>query len=513
MTNELMKVDTKTLLDLARNSLLSYIQIMFPRFQASKHHYLLIDLMERVERGELKRLIINLPPRHTKSLICTEHFPPWAVGRSPHKQIISASYGQDLADTFGRKVKDQVVSPLFRAVFPNFDCDVETVGISRWETAQRGAYVAVGVGGGVLGKGGDIIIIDDPYKNLQDAESEKRQKEVTEWYENVIETRQQMDLSDEKREDGMDAAIVVIHQRWNDNDLTAWLLENRAYENWTHIILPIECEDPEDDILGRVQGEPLWAKAYGTAFIERMKAGGEYRFQAMYQQNPAPKGGRVFKEEWFLERWSELPKGNAIKVMSVDTASKDKKRNDFSACGVFEVYGSRIYMTGAWKEKLDYPSLKNRLAAEINQKRPNFVLIEDRNVGVGLIQDLRLMQLDRLLVPCQIVEINPGHLSKEMRAQISSAVPQARRVVLPADAIAPWVKAYLVELLRFPSAKRKDYVDMSSQVWTWIRDNLLVASGSIEHARKNMDSRGQVGFHTLTPAAALRRMFGGKHQE
>lgn len=496
-------------LDLARGSLLAYIKLMFPGFRAYRHHYLLIELMEKIERGELKRLIINIPPRHTKSLICTEHFPPWAMGRDPRRQIISASYNADLAKNFGRKVQSQVQSPLYQAMFPNLGVDAAVIAVDSWDTAHRGAYNAIGVGGGVLGKGGDIIIIDDPYKNQQAAESEAEQRKVIDWYTSVIETRQQMNLDEAtKNVEGMDAAIVIIHQRWNDNDLTAWILENRAYEDWTHIVLPIECDDPENDLMGRVEGEPLWPEAYGTKYIERVKRGGEYRFQSMYQQNPAPKGGRVFKEEWFKERYEKLPLDGIVKVMSLDTASSDKRKADFSACVTHHVDTSRmkLYMAEAWKEQLTYPALKRKVIDEVNVKKPHFLLIEDRNVGTGLIQELPLEITLGNMVACAIVAINPGLMDKEIRARISSSTPQNKQVLLPKEA--SWVKSYLTELLRFPGSKRKDFVDASSQAWTWIRENLFMV-GKIEGVKRDLSGHTPNAFHTIADAMKLRRIFGG----
>jgi hypothetical protein len=247
--------------DYAFSRLISYAAYQWPGYRDAAHHRLIARHLEAVERGDITRLMITMPPRHGKSMLASEFFPAWYLGRNPDHYVVTATYAQELADDFGRKVKNQIEDPLYQAIFPGVGLADDSKSAKRFHIdgaiggyehaiSQRGAFYAVGVGGPLTGRGAHLLLIDDPVKNREDAESEVIRRKVKDWYTSTAYTR----LMPGGR-------IVVIQTRWHEDDLTGWLQLEHEHEGWTVLNLPAIDDD----------GEALWPEQYDIETLEKIR--------------------------------------------------------------------------------------------------------------------------------------------------------------------------------------------------------------------------------------------------
>lgn len=282
--------------DVAFSRLIAYAAYQWPSYQTAAHHRLIARKLEAVERGEVKRLMIFMPPRHGKSMLASEFFPAWYMGRNPDHYVVAATYGQDLADDFGRKVKNQIADPGFQKIFPGVSLKDDSKSARRFhvhgadsavehQVTQGGAYFAVGVGGPLTGRGAHLLLIDDPIKDRQDADSEVTRRRIKDWYTSTAYTR----LMPGGR-------VVVIQTRWHEDDLAGWLLKEHAGEDWDVLSLPA------------LDGEkPLWPEQYDKDRLLKIKSAvGARDWSALYQQSPSPDEGTYFLREWF-KTWHARP--------------------------------------------------------------------------------------------------------------------------------------------------------------------------------------------------------------
>jgi predicted phage terminase large subunit-like protein len=299
----------------ARNSLIEYVSYMMPEFEPSWHHKDICEKLEAVESGEIKRLIITLPPRHSKSLLASEMFPGWFIGRNPNKQIITSSYGADLASDFGRKVRNMIKGEQFQALFPKVLLAEDSQATGKWHTNFGGVYVASGVGGAITGKGAHVAIIDDPIKNREDAESDTIRKKIWDWYTSTLYTRLMPD-----------GAVIVIQTRWHSDDLVGRLLREQDHaDKWTVIDYPAISKDEQ----------ALWPAWYSLeALIDIKKVIGSRDFSALYQQAPSGDSTLGFADAW-LRYWTPQATGLNVYLLC-DPASEKKKTSDYT---VFMVVG------------------------------------------------------------------------------------------------------------------------------------------------------------------------------
>ena len=277
--------------DYASSILLSYCAIQWPSYRIGAHHRLIADALQRVEAGQCRRLIITMPPRHGKSMLASEYFPAWYLGRNPEHSVIAATYSQDLADDFGRRVRAQIADPMFGAVFPatriaEDSSSVKRLHVEAQGSDQRGAYFAVGAGGPLTGRGAHLLLIDDPIKGREEADSELARRRLRDWYTSTAYTRLMPG-----------ARIVLIQTRWHSDDLAGWLLREQAHEDWEVLSLPAIND----------AGEALWPGQYPLGALLRIKASiGDRDWQALYQQSPTNDEGGYFKRSW-LKEWERLP--------------------------------------------------------------------------------------------------------------------------------------------------------------------------------------------------------------
>ncbi|HUY28568.1 MAG TPA: phage terminase large subunit [Candidatus Binataceae bacterium] len=431
----------------ARADLACYGAALWPPFEVAAHHRLIIEHLERIERGEIDRLMIFMPPRHGKSLITSTLFPSWFLGRRPDRSIIASSYGAELANDFGRRCRGFVTDDLHHRIFP--DCRVvdDSNAVHRFGLTAGGNYYAVGANGPVTGRGADLLLIDDPIKSREDANSATFRRNLQSWYENVAYTRLQPG-----------GAIVLIQTRWHEDDLAGWLLREHAAENWTLVSLPALAEAA--DALDRDEGDALWPEKFPLATLERIReAIGGSAWASLYQQRPAPEAGAIFRRDWF----KTIPAGeNSYSriICSLDTAFKARAANDYSVIEVWGETKTGYHLLHCVRERLEFPALTSRAVALAAFWKPHAVLIEDAASGQSLIQSLKA----ETRLP--ILPVRPQG-DKVSRAHAVSPLVESGRVFLPESAT--WRDELLDEVTSFPAAAHDDQVDSMTQALAWLR--------------------------------------------
>jgi predicted phage terminase large subunit-like protein len=398
-------------IELARSDFAAFAALVYPRFQLPHHLRILVEALEGVERGEIKRLMLFMPPRHGKSLTASTLFPAWFLGRDPRRYVISASYGAELALDFGRKVRNLIADPLHGAVFPTSRLSGDSTAAHRFNLTAGGAYYALGAGGPITGRGADLLLIDDPVKNREDAHSAAFRHSLQSWYESVAYTRLEPN-----------GAIVLIQTRWHQDDLAGWLLREHADEGWRVISMPAVAETDEDR---RREGEALWPRRFPLRALESIRAAvGGAEWQALYQQRSQAAEGAIFKRPWF-RTWKdgELPAHFNQVVLSLDTAFKAGAANDYSAAVVIGEAPAGCYLLHVWRERVEFPALKRKVIELAQTWRPGAVLVEDKASGQSLIQELRSTNLP--VLPIRV------DTDKESRAHAVSPLVEAGRLFLP----------------------------------------------------------------------------------
>src|ERR1700733_4654933 len=343
--------------------------------------------LERVRRGEIRRLIINMPPRSLKSIMASVAFPAFVLGHSPSRRIICVSYSGDLAKKHSNDFRALIESHWYRAAFPATRIGPVKDSETEIEFTARGFRLATSVGGTLTGRGGDIIVIDDPLKP-DDALSETKRSAANQWFTNTLLSR-----LDDKRT----GAIVIVMQRVHMDDLTGFLLSQS--NEWELLSLPAIAEFEETIALGnghshrRQFGEALSPEREPVHVLEALKLQiGSDAFSAQYQQAPVPPGGAMVKRQWVRRYAEELPSRDEqlMILQSWDTASKGGPENDWSVCTTWILTRrKRWYLLDVWRRRVDYPALKAAAKSLAKQWSPQRILVEDAVTGTALVQELR----------------------------------------------------------------------------------------------------------------------------
>jgi hypothetical protein len=326
--------------ELARRRLLDFILFTFPDYKVNWHHRMLVEKLEAVERGEIKRLIVTMPPRHGKSEIVSVQFPAWLIGRDKNRNVIEASYSGDLATDFGRQVRNIIAGDKYKHLFPNVELAEDSQAKGKWNTNGRGAYNAVGVGGATTGKGADFLIIDDPIKNRQDAESAVIRESNWNWYTSTALTR----LSPE-------GAVVVVMTRWHDDDLVGRISKTENFKDWQVLHLPAIATQDEEH---RKQGEALWANHFTLDKLESIKRDiGSYDWSSLYQGNPIDSDSQEFRRDMFVYRTEDdLKDKRLMRYLTIDLAFSDKETADNIGFCDNRVDPRNMWNLRAWGRKL-----------------------------------------------------------------------------------------------------------------------------------------------------------------
>ena len=376
---ELEEVENKSA---SKDDFISFVRMMWPSFISGTHHQKMADAFERVAKGELKRLIINMPPRHTKSEFASYLLPAWFLGKYPEKKVIQTAHTAELAVGFGRKVRNLIQSEDFQKVFSGITLSSDSKAAGRWNTNKRGDYFAIGVGGAVTGKGADLLIIDDPHSE-QDAQQGQFNADVYdrvyEWYTSGPRQRLQPG-----------GAIIVVMTRWSKKDLTGQILQStsdrQGMDDWEVIEFPAIMPS----------GKPLWPEFWSQDELDALKAELPVsKWSAQYQQDPTSEEGALIKREWWQEWENDRPPPCEAIIQSWDTAFLKTQRSDYSACttwGVFYIEGQpNVILLDAYKEKLEFPELKRAAYDKYQEFEPDQMIVEKKASGAPLIFELRAM--------------------------------------------------------------------------------------------------------------------------
>ena len=446
-----------------RNDLMSFtvraFHELFPQAELSESPYLEVmaaKLAACLLGQGPKRLIINLPPRSLKSIMASVASVAWLLGQDPSKQIICASYGQDLADKHARDTRTIMTSPFYRRLFPCTQLSLQKQSVNDFLTTKQGFRMSTSVGGVLTGRGADIIIIDDPLKPT-DALSETSRKAVNEWYDNSLLSRLN------SKENGI---IVIVMQRLHQDDLVGHVLDRG--EDWEVLSFPAIAEEDQRHEIATPLGTIVYERKVGDVLdptreslqtlLSLKQVIGSYNFASQYQQNPTPVGGAMVKTEWlkYYDPEGPLPRF-MYKLQSWDTANKSGDLNDYSVCTTWGCADrNRYYLLDVVRRRMNYPDLKRMVVAQAQKHDPRVILIEDKASGTQLIQELNSDGQWRV----KPYEPPPGS-DKIMRLYAQTARFEGGRVFLPNSAA--WLAEYVRELTSFPGTKFDDQVDSTTQ--------------------------------------------------
>ena len=443
ITDLLEELRTRTTRKKAEAKFMDFVKEVWPTFIGGRHHARMAAAFERVANGEIKRLIVNMPPRHTKSEFASYLLPAWFLGKFPHKKVIQTSHTAELAVGFGRKVRNLVDSEAYKRIFPAVELQTDSKAAGRWNTNFGGDYFAIGVGGAVTGKGADILVIDDPHSEQEaaiGAYNPEVYDKVYEWYTSGPRQRLQPGGS-----------IVIVMTRWSQRDLTAQVLKaaaSRGGEEWEVIEFPAILPS----------GTPLWPEFWSQTELEALREElPSSKWMAQYQQQPTSETNAIVKREWWQWWDEERPPPCEFIIQSWDTAHETRKMNDYSACTTWGVWyddeddgQANLILLNAIRDRLEFPDLKRKAFEEWQMWEPDAFMVEKKAAGAPLIQEFRAMG-----IPVQ--EYSPGKgQDKITRLNSVADLFASGKVWAPTTR---WAEELVDEVASFPSGEHDDFVD------------------------------------------------------
>jgi predicted phage terminase large subunit-like protein len=443
---QLTKLEQLKARELSQEKFIRFVEKVWPTFISGRHHKRMAEAFERVANGQTKRLIINMPPRHTKSEFASYLLPAWFLGRFPHKKVIQSSNTGELAVGFGRKVRNLVDSEVYKSVFPELSLQSDSKAAGRWNTSKGGDYFAIGVGGTVTGKGADLLIIDDPHSEQEAAMAASNPEvydKVFEWYTSGPRQRLQPGGS-----------IIIVMTRWAQRDLTGQVLKSAAQrggEEWEVIEFPAILPS----------GNPLWPEFWSKEELEALREElPNAKWQAQYQQNPVGNESAIVKRDWW--KWweaDEPPECDYI-LQTWDTAFEKSQRADYSAGTTWGVFindednsSANIILLDTYKKRVEWVDLKKDVLRQYNDWEPDGLLIEKKASGAPLIYELRAMGIP-------VMEYTPGKgQDKIARLNSVSDIIASGKVWVPRTR---WAEELVDEIAAFPSGEHDDLVDATT---------------------------------------------------
>lgn len=454
---------------------LKFVKTMWPAFIEGNHHSIMADAFERVVEGKLKRLIINMPPRHTKSEFASYLLPAWFLGRHPEKKVIQTAHTAELAVGFGRKVRNLVGDEDYQKLFPTVSLRQDSKAAGRWNTNKEGEYFAIGVGGAVTGKGADLLIIDDPH-----SEQEARSPDpavfdpVYEWYTSGPRQRLQPG-----------GAIVIVMTRWHQRDLAGQILKSshqrHGSDEWEVIQLPAILPS----------GNSLWPEFWSLQELESLKAElPAAKWSAQYQQDPTAEEQALIKRDWWRKWEKDDPPQCEFLIQSWDTAFLKTQRADFSACTTWGVFFSEdggkenanIILLDAFKDRMEFPELKAVAQKSYNKWEPDACIVEAKAAGAPLIFELRQMG-----IPVSDYTPSRGN-DKIARVNAVSDLFASGLVWVPNTS---WAEEVIEEFAAFPVGEHDDLVDSSTQALLRFRQGGFVRVPSDEDEEEYVVRRAE----------------------
>jgi predicted phage terminase large subunit-like protein len=418
---------------MARRGLAKFAQAVKPDYELSPFHRLMIERLEALREGTIRRLAIIASPRHGKTEIANRIFPAYAFGKDPLEKIVSVTYGAELSEQNGRAIRGYMTGPAFSKIFPHCRLSADSTAAWHFETMQGGELTACGRGGPLLGRGSTLTIIDDILNGSQEASSDAIKKSVIEWMRSTLLTRSTPT-----------GRILCIGTRWAMDDPIDFILQQRGFEI---LHLPAFCNSTEDP-LGRAIGEPLWPSVWTAEALEEKRVEiGNRAFQTEYQGNPAGAGGTVFKREWF-RRYVPSPADQYTKIITAwDTSFGKNSQGDFSVGITIGQKKNGYDVLGLVRGRWDFPTLKAKIAFEADCFKPDEIVVEDVGAGTSVLQELREG------TPYPIIGVKPT-LSKEARANACTPFFESGRIFFPEGT--EWVSGLEDELAGFPDGVPND---------------------------------------------------------
>ena len=430
-------------LNAAEKNFIPFVRHVWPEFISGYHHKKIAKKFEDIKDGKIKRLIVNMPPRHTKSEFASFLFPSWLVGNNPKLKIIQTTHNTELAVRFGRKMKHLIDSQIYQQVFDQVAISADSKAAGRWETNKGGEYFAAGVGSSITGRGADLLIIDDPHSE-QDALSETAFDNAYEWYTSGPRQRLQPG-----------GAIVIVMTRWGVKDLTGRLIDAQAKEpkadQWEVIEFPAILPSQK----------PIWPEYWDIDSLTATRASlTEQKWQAQWQQNPTAEEGSILKREWW-QKWEEEDIPDLIHVIqSYDTAFSKKETADFSAITTWGVFSHpqrgnpQIILLDAEKGRWEFTELKKRAMEKYKYWEPETVIVEAKASGLPLTDELRSAGIP-------VVNFTPSR-GNDKHVRVNSVAPmfESGQVWCPDER---WAQDVIEECAAFPFGDHDDYVDSTTQ--------------------------------------------------
>ena len=465
--------------ELAQKKFMKFVNMVWPTFIAGRHHAIMAEAFEKVASGEIKRLIINMPPRHTKSEFASYLLPAWFLGKFPQKKVIQTSHTAELAVGFGRKVRNLVDSDVYKSIFPGVGLQADSKAAGRWATNAGGDYFAIGVGGAVTGKGADILIIDDPHSEQEAALAETNSEvydKTYEWYTSGPRQRLQPG-----------GAIIVVMTRWSKKDLTGRVLQAAAQrstgEDWEVIEFPALFEDDR----------PLWPEFWSVeelmALREELPTG---KWMAQYMQQPTSEVSAIVKREWWKIWDKDYAPQCEFTIQSWDTAFLKSERADYSACTTWGVFyhpddtgvdRANIILLNSFKKRMEFPELKQKAYEDYRYWEPDSLIVEAKATGAPLIFELRAMG-----IPVQ--EFTPSKGNDKIARLNAVADMFASGMVWVPDT--KWAEELIEEVASFPSGEHDDLVDSMTQALLRFRKGGFIRLASDEQEELDLYKRRRV---------------------
>ena len=428
-----------------RRSLLSFNCFTRRDYVPAPFHVELCRALQDVEAGRVDRLLVLCPPGHGKSVNFSIQFPAWIMGRHPTWNIGACSHTAELAYYLSGKARDVVSSENFRLLFPEIELARDREG--NWGTKQGGYYLAGGVGGALLGRRLNLLLLDDPVKNPEQVRSFIQREHLSDWYQSVALTR---------LEPG--AALVVIMHRWHLDDLADRAMKAEP-GRWRVLRFPaIQDREPTADD-PRPPGAALWPERFPLDVLtQKRQEVGPAAWSALYQQAPINEGGNQFNPAWWKYFNGDRPRFKRV-IQSWDSAFKTGAQNDWTVCETWAEAAAGYYLLDVFRARVAYPDFKRMVKAMRDSARPSAILIEDAASGQSVIQDFRATDLP-------IIAIRPDR-DKLARSAPATGLAEAGKIFLPEDA--PWLAEFIRESSEFPSGKFDDQVDAMSQAINYLR--------------------------------------------
>lgn len=475
------RLDEVRSVERAHDGFLDYVKYVWPDFILGAHHKIMAEAFDEILEGKNDRLIICMPPRHTKSEFASIYLPSYFLGKFPNKKVIQASHTAELAVGFGRKVRALVGREDYQKVFPNVRLSADSKAAGRWSTNRGGEYFAIGVGGAVAGKGADLFIIDDPISEQEQVIGESNPTvydRVMEWYEGGPRQRLQPG-----------GAIILVMTRWSTRDLAGQLLKKQEQEpesdQWKLIEFPAIMPS----------GNPVWPEYWSVDALLKTKASIPVsKWNAQYQQNPTAEEGALIKREYWKDWDAAKPPANIeLIIQSWDTAFSSRTRANYSACTTWGIFknedegSNNIILLDAIRGKWDFPVLKEKARLHYKEWNPDVCLVESRAAGEPLIYELQ-----RMGIPIQSVVVGRGtkFAPNDKITRVNSVTDIFASGLVWAPKAKTWAGEVIEECAAFPAGENDDYVDtvvMAMQrfrVGGWIGTRLDEEDDSTQHKKK-----------------------------